>query len=797
MKSQNPVFFATVVILFLMAMISSTLSAQQVFTAKVVDEANSPVPMSVVAVIDSNNNELCSAISDSTGKFILTLPKAAQGQWLYVKAFGYHAYKERLAVAVKQSLIQLSPEAVRLGDVTIQSDQLSVERKADRYTISNIYTSPLAAGHNISDVLKYVPLINVDKDGELSILNKGHATIYINGRKSNINPKNIPAESIEKIEVISNPGSEYPSTDRNGIINIILKKSDADGVSASITITDSQREKGNLNNPDLSCFLALQKNKINASFSFSTSYYPKYFEQNKRYCYWNDSLMNVNRITSQSSNMSSDLNAMLDWHINDKHTLGFQLGFYTYKMFTDKASTICDYYRIGQDKLDSSSTTSSNLQPGKPKHFILANINYTIKFNSKQKLSFDIYYDKSGNNDSYLYQNSYSTDYQVYSYSTQNSSIVHGLDFKTKYNHSFTEDMQLNVGFECYGSVVDDSFFYGHKVRDEYVNDPSQSNDFNFKDITEAVFVDYDWEISDKWSLTAGLREEYYAYKGFQRTTQENISGSYPNIFPSLSVSFMPNDDHEISLDFTSGLINPAYYQRNPFKRYYSPTLYEANNVSLRPFKQYDLMLSYSLFWDYMIIFDYTFEKGVWCRFNIPEPGGITRISEYNFGNEHLLDVELQIDKQLFNDFLYLSFKAFFDWDIYKVTSTEVSSFNDHGFDYGLDLNINTALNKKKDWRFSLRFQYCPKSMFITSYSNENYYLSANVSKQFKHSTLSFGVNDILNWQSESHLESSSYSFYNTSYTFGRTYWISYSVNFGNSKTKGAQRRSSSIQSRL
>lgn len=98
-----------------------------------------------------------------------------------------------------------------LGEVTVQSDQLSIERTTDRYTISNVYTSPLAARHTISDVLRFTPLVNVDNDGELSILNKGQATIYINGRKSSLDPKNIPAESIEKIEVITSPGSEFPS----------------------------------------------------------------------------------------------------------------------------------------------------------------------------------------------------------------------------------------------------------------------------------------------------------------------------------------------------------------------------------------------------------------------------------------------------------------------------------------------------------------------------------------------------------------------------------------------------------
>ncbi len=234
--------------------------------------------MAVVLVLDENNNEKASAVTDSLGNFELILPNDLQDKWLFVQSFGYTALREPLSSAVQRTTFEIAPDAVMMEEVTVQSKHLAVERTANCYTITNISTSPLASGRSIVDVLKYAPLVSVTTSGELEILNKGTASIYVNGRKSNINPKKIPAENIEKIEVITSPGSEYPSTERNGILNIVLKKAPGDGVSGSITIMDNQKDNWALNSPDFKLYLSMQKKKNQCKYhcrSFLRSLYFK------------------------------------------------------------------------------------------------------------------------------------------------------------------------------------------------------------------------------------------------------------------------------------------------------------------------------------------------------------------------------------------------------------------------------------------------------------------------------------------------------------------------------------------
>ena len=197
-----------VMVLCLAIVFHDSIYSQSVMHAKVEDGDGLPIPMAVVAVVSTDNQELSSSISDTNGVFELLLPREIEGSQIYIKAFGYKAVQMQTQEVMSQSVFVLDKDWTELDGVTISADALSIERKPDRYAINNVYTSPLAPGHNTVEILRYVPLVNVTPEDELEILHKGKATIYIDGRPSHLDPKNIPAENIERIEVLTNPGSD-------------------------------------------------------------------------------------------------------------------------------------------------------------------------------------------------------------------------------------------------------------------------------------------------------------------------------------------------------------------------------------------------------------------------------------------------------------------------------------------------------------------------------------------------------------------------------------------------------------
>jgi hypothetical protein len=359
--------------------------------------------------------------------------------------------------------------------------------------------------------------------------------------------------------------------------------------------------------------------------------------------------------------------------------------------------------------------------------------------------------------------------------------------------------MHLNTGAECYGSKVNYNYFYGTKSDNDYISDPLRSNTFIYKDITGATYIDYDWKISDNLSISAGLRGEYYAYNGVQQTAGEMISNKDFGLFPSFSIYYAPHDDHEFSFDFTKSHSLPSYGILNPFRKYYSVNLYQENNPYLQPSKHYDFSLDYTFFSDYMLIFEYNYHKNGYTEFRVPVGNGITKITTMNHGKSHNFWLTFSATKRLFNNYLYLSFDADIDYSIEKDIPDEIVAYNESWVDFMADIKINTALNKKKDWRLETRFLYYPQFRTVALTRSSNYYLAVSITKNFENSTLSFGVNDIIDKPVVLTSNNSDiYAYRITRDYYGRTYWASYNIKFGNNNVRGtANRERDKIQNRM
>lgn len=785
-------------LILLFALFSNATRAQIALHGFVQDSLQQKIPYCLVIVLDNNNSEIVSTMTDSTGYFETTISQQTKNFQLYIRAFGFKALQMPLEQAATQTVFVLSKETTTLAPVNITASHIALERQVGRFIITNVHTSPLAMGNNITEVLKYVPLVNVTNEGELEILRKGKATIYINGRKSNMDPRNIPAEDIEKIEVISSPGSDYPATERAGVINIILRKSIEDGSITNITVEDKQSDKCFLNSPSFRIFSMIQKKKINTSIGFSTGYHPMFSESFGRYKYISE---NVGRDQIQQykyANFYSNLNCSLDWHISKKNTLGFQIDLDIYYSWS-RSNTTTTYMTLFPSTTDSIDHTASNTSTRIPGLMLSMNINDNIQINEKQLLSFDFYYTRDFDNIPYYYQYlKENSQIPLSYYRTETTTKIDGYVFKSKYDYAHSDELQWSVGLDCYGSVADDDFYYGLGNNNYYIEDSSKSNHFIYNDFTAALYANVDWEISDEWNLSAGLRGEYYTFMGLQKSTGEKNYGKYPNIFPSLSLSYLPSDDHELGLDFTSEICLPGYGQRNPFKYYYSPTLYKANDPYLRPTKGYDLQLSYTLFSDYMFMFNYYCSIGNWEEFQIPEDDGVTRITTLNFGDDHNFSTSCYINKELFRDFLTLSLNISYSYTIFRNLDKSLTYNTDHNFNFQAGVNISTAMDRKRTWRFSTNFNYCSPANGISRHFSEGYFLSADISKQFKRSKLSFGVRNILDWNIQGSISTPEYTFKGNSRQFRRTYWVSYYFKFGNEKSKGAgSRDGNNIQDRL
>ncbi len=341
-----------------------------------------------------------------------------------------------------------------------------------------------------------------------------------------------------------------------------------------------------------------------------------------------------NNIHDMQRTLSESLHLLLDWNVKPNQVIGLQLGGAFSHPFIDQTITESRYYvSNSQNSLpDSTDVTKRNLE-SKLQYTLFANLNYSLKINDNQNLTLDFFYNRKAKDSPLHYksQKRYLGDTICSEYLTQSSSVTDALDFKAAYKFQINDNLMFQAGLNTYGAMVNYIFLVENEIGAEA--DETQSNEFDFNDITSALYAKIDWDISNNFSLSAGLRGEYYCYKGVQKVTNEKVSDKMPEIFPSLSLVYNAGKNNLFALDFTSGLNIPGYSQRNPFKVYYSPSLYQANDISLNPCKHYDVDFTYTLFQDYMLNLSYSFTKEAWAQFYLPEDNGVTRITELNYGN--------------------------------------------------------------------------------------------------------------------------------------------------------------------
>jgi len=778
---------------------ANLIKGQSVLTGSVKDNENNSVFGALVMIMDENENILTSVTTDTLGIYSIKIPEKPENHWLYVIDFGFHSQKISLPEAENQPFILLETLVHYLEEVNVTANRPTIIRNMDKFVIPQVYSSPLAKGKNIIEFLKFAPLIKVSQDDVLSILNKGASVIYVNGRRSSIDLKSLSAENIEKVEIIPFPGSEYKTTDKKGIINIILRKPPDDGVLTSISISDIQKEKLELNSQGFSTFFNIQKKKVNITTGLSIINMKNLTEEVGVYNYYSDSLVMCNKISRKTTGYGLSGYANLDYNINKKHILGFRL---IAGISESKASSLAetDFRFFNTEAIDSSDITNFKLKMNTPNYSLSGNFNYDVKFNDNQKLSFDLDYYRSQSDMPYYYTSTkIKTEYEIKSeYLIRSKFVSDAYNFTTRFQHIFSTDFHLKTGIEFYGANRDNDYFYGNKINMAHFSDSMITNRFIYNDITAAMYLKFDWEISDEWSLSAGLRGEYYSYKGTQKATGDIVSNKFPFLSPSVSLYYELHDDHELGFDFTAGYNYPHYYQLNPFKSYYSPYLYRENNPYLKPSLDYEFALEYTFFSDYILVLEYCYTKNSWEDFRIPVGDGVTKLTMHNFGKDHDFYVSFYLNKKLFNNFLHLSYNTSYSYEVVKDMPNEVVYFNENSFFFSTNLNINTALNKKKDLRLESNINLIPKGKSVSFERNTMCYFSGNISKSFKKGTLSFKVNDILERPIKMTMKSDTYAFDNENRYYGRTYILSYFIRFGNYRARSTQNReNNNIQNRL
>ncbi len=584
------------------------------FYGKVVDEkTNSPVEFAAVQLFQNKMDSVTKAmkpsmiggeLSKTNGDFSLEGLPVMGEYMLKISALGYKPYEQKISFnlkfgqgggmqqamnAVDKDLgnIKLSINAVSLKEVTVEETVPVYEMKIDK-KVYNVEKSLTITGGTAEDVLKNVPSVNVDIDGNVTLRNAA-PQLFVDGRPSTLSIDQIPADAIQSVEVITNPSAKYDASGGGaGILNIVLKKNRTIGYNGGIRVGADSR--GRLN---LGADLNARQGKMNFFVSgMLNQRKSKSTNETERSYFANDFSPAINfsqQDPSESKGYFGFGRAGFDYFIDNRNTFTVA-GIYNRGNFnsSDNLSTETDTLNSG-GIVRSFSTRTNNSERN------FRNVGGTLSFKhiyprEGKEWSADVNYNgsKSDNTGNYTTQN-YDSNHNLSGLPIKQQQLGSGTvgftTFQTDYVDPLTDKIKIEAGargaIRNYNSNTS-NFIYDYTSND-FTLIPSQLNDYKFSDQVYAGYFTFTKQMK-KFGYQAGLRAESSFYTGELTDTQQKFTHTYPvDLFPSGFLSYKLTEKNDLQLNYTRRINRPNFFQLLPYIDFTDSLNLSRGNPELKP----------------------------------------------------------------------------------------------------------------------------------------------------------------------------------------------------------------------
>ena len=598
-------------------------SSNYAITGKVTDkDAGIPLEYATVTVTDVNNaQDVEGGITDMEGNFRVEVPQGEYNIKIEYISFQPITLKRTLNADLNLGTIQLEFAASDLDEVTVVAETTTVDIRLDK-KIYNIGKDLTTAGGTVSDALNNVPSVSVDVEGGISLRGNENVRILINGKPSALAGfgstdvlRQLPADAIERVEVITSPSARYDAEGTAGILNIILRKEKTLGFNGSIN--------GSLGNPDLasiSANLNLRTDKFNVfnttSYRYSSSPGNGYFDT--RYNTTDDITPTYERIIEdrdiQRLNRGFNTNLGLEYYLTDRSSITGSV-FYRNGNDVDETTNLTQSFNNSAPVLE---TSRIERQKEKDDRYQFA-LNYINRFNDEgHQLTADLQYTTSDetqntfiNEDITL--NTENTDpiiaERLLSIEKQDEYLV-----QADYVLPFGEGSQFEAGYRgTFENEVTDYRVNQEQIANSnnFVQNDTLTNVFDYTENVNAVYTQLGSKFG-KFSVLAGLRLENTQLKGqigsaLTEAELQDIYGfeintdfdnNYLGLFPTLNLTFELNERENVTLGYNRRINRPRGWFLNPFPDRSSRNNVFQGNPNLQPAFANAYDLGYLKRWD-------------------------------------------------------------------------------------------------------------------------------------------------------------------------------------------------------
>jgi hypothetical protein len=691
-----------------------------------------------------------SVLSKDDGSFELDVPSQT-----YQLVFANLGYQPKTLVltdtigAITVGNILLSPATKQLADVTITAAKPLMKREVDRISY-DVQADPESKAISALDMMRKVPLLSVDGNDAIKLKGNSNYKILVNGRESALVAKNpsdilkaMPATNVERIEVITTPPAKYDAEGLAGIINIITKKN-ADqgynigingrmntiwGTGVNINSTVKQGKFG------MSAFGGIGQNG-NIKRQKESGSTQTFFKQ--------QSTLSQNGINAFGGNYRYG-NAELSYEIDSLNLLTASLEFYDnhFNLYNNQSSTLTNGFG-GLDQRYYLTNTNNGSEAGGG-----GAINYQLGFKNKKdrlltlsyKYNYAPYNQFNDNlfSDRLNYPTTSHPDFQQYNKAGNREHTIQ-LDYAHPLKKITIEAGAKGIMRNNFSNYHLDNKDYS---TDTYVTNPSQTNDFNYRQNVYSFYNSYQLKL-DKWTAKAGLRLEHTTIDADFSSTGTAVNQDYNNFIPSISIQRNLKSS-SLNLGFTQRIQRPVIYQLNPFIDQTNPKFISTGNTNLRPELNNSFEFNYSNFskTPINIGLNYAFSNNSIQNVSglqVNDVGGkfdtVTITTFQNLGSNNTLGLNLNTNlsitpKLTFNINAQLNhvwLKGQYNGQLYKNSGYT-------GNAYG-----SLAYKFDKGFRFNIDGGFYSGNVVLQGQSNAYIYSSYVVSKEFLNKTATISL---------------------------------------------------------
>ncbi|MCS6796071.1 MAG: TonB-dependent receptor family protein [Raineya sp.] len=728
---------------FIFSLITCLAWGQIKIKGKIQDEKES-LPLATILVTDSVSTTF-SIVSDSLGRFYLQIPKAGKYHFL-IEYIGYEKFQKSFEINENTSEIQIQLEPNKIDEVVVVGRRPRIERKVDGVVLR--WANPaMLKGLTMQEALRRLPMMTRGKTGLPEVVMKDRTVYYLNGKRSFLSNEQIlqlleslPAEEIERIEVITNPGAEYDEQGNVAIVKIFLKTS-----SLYSKMYASAWTRQNSYNSQAIDFTWIKQNKWHTTLNLSAKNSAKRVTHNAEF-YENDrsaALLNYQTI-DYKGNLSGSAAFIASRNLPKNQEIEIQasanISSTRPQPVVEKAKVVKQAWQAGLWQ-----TTGEGIQQNSQKdQKVFQNVGIFYKKQYSQSAFSGNLVFTNFSNDKFATLYYHEIDYLI----AQEQKIKQNIQstyFRTDYKTTLKNNTLAAGVYGAYTFNQTNTHWQENILsRSIAIFDTSYAFQYQYNEQYFTPFVSWSKQWSERWQSKIGLRVENTFNRGKIDGVQK-FTNLYINPLPDVNIMYAKNENHIWNFTSRGFIGRPEFWQLNPYRYYISPNFYVENNPFLQPSYVIENTFAYTLKQKLTFALQWSYQMRRESQINIQE-GNNNVVKRFNTNDENWYIANVNYSEIFWKQRWQMNFSLMGVWAVFLPYAEFANVFYRTSFPFGsISLDNTLLLLQRKNTLLNLNFGFFGNSSGYQTnfFMKPTYNIYAALTCNFKDWTFSIETEDI------------------------------------------------------